>query len=129
MMPSHWPAGRCSTQRLAAPTGPSRRWTAIIAPGGYFLVQQAQGGDTPLPAPDVIGSQAMAADKEQVALVRNQEAITGKDDADVADFVGYGSADEYECGRRTQIVQHHRGPAARRRLPGTYRRQRQPIFK
>ncbi|MEZ4609764.1 MAG: lamin tail domain-containing protein [Caldilineaceae bacterium] len=90
----------------------------VIAPGGYFLVQQAQGGDTPLPAPDVIGSQAMAADKEGRA--RAQPASPART-TPMWRISSATAAPASECGRRTQIVQHHRGPAARRRLPNTER--------
>ena len=50
--------------------GRSRRSTGSIAPGGYYLVQQAAGtgGTTALPTPDATGTIAMAAGAGKVAL-------------------------------------------------------------
>ncbi|HEY6951864.1 MAG TPA: phospholipase D-like domain-containing protein, partial [Bacteroidota bacterium] len=42
------------------------------------------------------GSIAMGASNGKIALVSNTTAITGKSDPDVVDFVGYGTANEYE---------------------------------
>jgi len=68
-----------------------------IAPGGYYLIQQAQGagGTIDLPTPDAIGTLAMAATAGKVALTRANVALTGAcplADASLADFVGFGSA-------------------------------------
>ncbi|WP_078408493.1 lamin tail domain-containing protein [Priestia abyssalis] len=71
----------------------------IIQPKSYYLVQQAAGDNAaaePLPAPDTEGKIAMSSSSGKVALVRNEEAVTGKNDTDVVDFVGYGSANEFE---------------------------------
>lgn len=55
-----------------------------IAPGGYFLIQQAGGGNgEALPAPDATGNLAMAARQGSVQL-RSPEGFS--------DTVGYGSA-------------------------------------
>jgi uncharacterized protein len=66
-----------------------------IAPGGYYLVQQAAGagGTTALPAPDRTGSIAMAAGAGKVALRNTAIAITGACPAPgtSADLVGYGA--------------------------------------
>jgi Tfp pilus assembly major pilin PilA len=66
----------------------------VLAPGRYFLVQQAAGtgGTQQLPAPDAAGNIAMAANAGKVALVRNDAALSGACPlgASVADFVGYG---------------------------------------
>ena len=72
--------------------------SGAIQPSGYFLVQEAQGagGTTPLPTPDATGSIAMSGSNGKVALASNATAITGKADSDVVDFVGYGTANEYE---------------------------------
>lgn len=71
-----------------------------VAPGGRYLVQQAQGtgGTTPLPAPDATGTTAMSATAGTVALVTGTAPLTCKTVADCAadtrvrDLVGYGTA-------------------------------------
>jgi surface-anchored protein len=67
-----------------------------IAPGRYYLVQQAAGtgGTQDLPAPDAVGSIAMSATAGKVALVRATAALTGTGcpiAAPIEDFVGYGT--------------------------------------
>jgi len=66
-----------------------------LAPGQYFLVQEASGGANgqTLPTPDVAGTIAMAAAAGKVALVRSTVALTGTcpSDTNIQDFVGYGS--------------------------------------
>ena len=62
--------------QYAASTGTSWQKTSLsgsIAPGGYYLVQQAAGtgGTTPLPTPDATGTIAMSASSGKVALVSN----------------------------------------------------------
>nr|WP_298123722.1 lamin tail domain-containing protein [uncultured Pseudoxanthomonas sp.] len=68
-----------------------------IPAGGFYLIQQAQGagGTVDLPTPDAIGTIAMAGTAGKVALSRSTTALTGAcptADANVADFVGFGSA-------------------------------------
>jgi uncharacterized protein len=75
--------------------------TGSLAPGQYFLVQEAQGagGTTPLPAPDAIGTISMSSTSAKVALVTNQTTITAGTSCPVAgiqDFVGYGTANCFE---------------------------------
>ncbi|HEX6557812.1 MAG TPA: lamin tail domain-containing protein, partial [Longimicrobiales bacterium] len=72
--------------------------TGTLAPGQYFLVQEAAGagGTTALPAPDVIapGSGiAMAGTSGKVALSQTTAALTGgcPSGGDVLDVVGYGT--------------------------------------
>lgn len=72
--------------------------TGSIPAKGYFLIQQAAGGQgtSYLPNADVIGNIAMAASDGKVALVRNTTPLSGscpKNQSTVADFVGYGGAD------------------------------------
>jgi uncharacterized protein len=66
-----------------------------IAPGGYYLVQQAAGaaGTTPLPTPDAVGSASMAAAAGKVALASTTNALGGTCPLGdpVVDFVGYGA--------------------------------------
>lgn len=72
----------------------------VIQPKSFFLVQEAQGasGTQNLPTPDAIGTIAMGASSGRVALARKKTAISGKNDLDVIDFIGYGtgSAIEFE---------------------------------
>lgn len=68
-----------------------------IPAGGFYLVQQAQGagGTVDLPTPDAVGTIAMSGTAGKVALSRSTTALTGAcpiTDANVADFVGFGSA-------------------------------------
>ncbi len=77
--------------------------TGSIPPGGYYLVQEAQGagGTTPLPTPDATGTIFMSASSGKVALVTNQTALTCGSTCHAApgvrDFVGYGStANDFE---------------------------------
>ena len=69
--------------------------TGTIAPGGYYLVQQAAGtgGTTSLPTPNATGTAAMSGTAGKVALVNNATALTGTcPTAGVVDFVGFGAA-------------------------------------
>jgi uncharacterized protein len=69
--------------------------SGIVQPGGYYLIQQAQGagGTQPLPTPDATGSIAMSATNGKVALVNQTTALTGSCplSPEVVDFVGFGS--------------------------------------
>ncbi|MCL4867910.1 MAG: ExeM/NucH family extracellular endonuclease [Anaerolineae bacterium] len=71
-----------------------------IAPGQYYLVQQASGGgsgSTPLPAPDAIGTINMAVGAGKVALVNSTMTLPdGCVHAAIVDLVGYGTAICYE---------------------------------
>ena len=72
----------------------------IIQPGKYFLVQEGKGsaGTTALPTPDYIPTNAlnMGATNGKVALANSTTAVTGPADATVIDFVGFGTANQYE---------------------------------
>ena len=67
-----------------------------IAPGGYFLIKQADGsgGTVNLPAPDAVGTIAMSGTAGKVALVNTQTTLSGTCPlgGTVVDFVGFGSA-------------------------------------
>jgi hypothetical protein len=72
------------------PTG-----ACLLGPGRYFLVHEAAGGGgtTSLPAPDAVGSIAMAITNGKVALVTNTTPLTGAcplASANLVDLVGYG---------------------------------------
>lgn len=79
----------------------------VIQPKSYYLVKQAAGDNASailLPIPDAEGEVKMGASNGKVALVRNGEAVTGKDDSDVVDFVGYGSANQFEGDAPTESL-------------------------
>ena len=88
--------------QYAAATGSSWEVTNLsgsIEAESYYLIREAQGsgGDAPLPVtPNVIGDIIIAAMAGKVAVVSNQDEIADKSDPDIIDFVGYGSANEYE---------------------------------
>ena len=91
--------------QYAAAAGTSWQVTPLsgsIAPGKYYLVQEAQGagGTLNLPAPDAIGTIPMSATSGKVALVNNSTALTGAcpTGSNISDFVGYGTANCFEGG-------------------------------
>ena len=72
--------------------------TGSIAPGGYYLVQEASNAavGSPLPAPDDSGSIAMAFGAGKVALSTATTAFIGNGPTCPVDFVGYGAASAFE---------------------------------
>ena len=81
--------------------------SGAIGAGEHYLVQQnaGSGGTSPLPAPDATGSISMSASSAKVALALGASALTcGTSCAAVAgvrDFVGYGSANDFEGAAAT----------------------------
>jgi predicted extracellular nuclease len=73
-----------------------------IAAGQRYLVKLAAGtsGGAALPTPDATGTTNMSATSGKVALVTSATALTCGSNCDTAagvrDFVGYGSANDYE---------------------------------
>jgi hypothetical protein len=76
-------------------------WTATtlsgtIAPGHYYLVQEAQGagGTTALPTPDATGTVNLSATNGKIALSSTATAFSGAcpTGASLVDLVGYGTA-------------------------------------
>ncbi len=69
--------------------------SGMIAPGKYYLVQEAQGagGTTALPTPDATGTIAMSATAGKVALVNSTTALTGAcpTGANIIDLIGFGA--------------------------------------
>jgi predicted extracellular nuclease len=67
-----------------------------IAPGQYYLVQEAAGagGTVDLPTPDATGSIAMSATAAKLALVNSTTLLSGScpTGASIVDLVGYGGA-------------------------------------
>ena len=87
--------------QYASSTGTTWQRTPLagtIAPGAYYLIQQAQGagGTTSLPTPDATGTIAMSGTAGKVVLVANNNTITAGTSCpavvDYVDLVGYGSA-------------------------------------
>ena len=76
----------------------STELTGTIKAHGYYLIQEAAGSTTvkDLPTPDAVDTIAMGGKEFKIALVNSREAIQGKDDATVVDFLGVGAADMYE---------------------------------
>ena len=94
--------------------------TCTIAPGRYYLIQEAQGagGTTNLPTPDASGVIAMSATAGKVALVNNINALTGACPVagSMIDLVGYGGANCFEGsaaaaapGNSTSVVRINSG--------------------
>jgi predicted extracellular nuclease len=90
--------------QYASASGTSWQVTALsgtIAPGRFYLVQEAAGSNTAapaLPTPDATGTIPMAAGSGKVALVTSTTALAcgSACSATVKDFVGYGSANDFE---------------------------------
>ncbi|MER7706030.1 lamin tail domain-containing protein [Kitasatospora sp. NPDC097605] len=88
------------TVQYASAAGSSWSKTTLsgtIAPGAYYLVQEAAGAGAgaALPTPDATGTIAMGANAGKVALVTNSTALTCSTGCatqpGVRDFVGYGT--------------------------------------
>jgi hypothetical protein len=86
--------------QYASSTGTSWQKTdlsGMLAPGKYYLIQQASGGGagSPLPTPDATGSISMAATAGKVVLTNTNTLIasgtTCPSGSSVVDIVGYGS--------------------------------------
>lgn len=79
--------------------------TGSIAPGQYYLVQEAvgTGGTLSLPAPNATGTIAMSATAGKVALVASTTALTGSCPSAV-DFVGFGAANCFEGAAPTPTL-------------------------
>lgn len=79
--------------------------SGTIAPGQYFLVQQAQGsgGTAALPTPDATGTANMSATNGKVALSDTSTALSGTC-PEAVDFVGFGSANCFEGSAATPVL-------------------------
>ena len=94
--------------QYATAAGTTWQTTAVagtLAPGRYFLVQLASNADVgaALPAADATGTTNLGGTSGKIALVRGMAALTcgaaaGSCSADplLEDFVGYGSASDFE---------------------------------
>jgi hypothetical protein len=71
-----------------------------LAPGKYYLIQQAAGStpSTALPTPDATGTLAMSGTSGKVLLANVTTAQTGSNPtgSQIIDFVGFGTANAYE---------------------------------
>ncbi|NOU63324.1 Ig domain-containing protein group 2 domain-containing protein [Paenibacillus sp. LMG 31461] len=94
-----------SVQYASSTSSLSALWTNItpltgtIKAHSFYLIQEAAGTGTTmasLPTPDASGTIAMAGPSGKVALVNKTEAITGRTNPSVIDFVGYGAANDSE---------------------------------
>lgn len=65
-----------------------------LAPGQYYLVQQAKGtgGTTPLPTPDTSGTIAMSGSAGQVILAERTTVVSGTTDPAVRDYVKFATS-------------------------------------
>lgn len=73
-----------------------------IAAGKYYLIEEAPGNNTvkQLPAADATGTINMGGKAGQVALAATTEAISGSNDKNVIDFVGWGDgAAQFESNK------------------------------
>ncbi len=71
-----------------------------LAPGKYYLIQQAAGStpSTALPTPDATGTLAMSGTSGKVLLANVTTAQTGSNPtgSQIIDFVGFGTANAFE---------------------------------
>jgi len=81
----------------AGTTWAATNLSGSLAPGKYYLIQEAagSGGTVNLPTPDAIGTIAMSATAGKVALVNSTVALSGACPAAV-DFIGYDGANCFE---------------------------------
>ncbi|MCL4832894.1 MAG: lamin tail domain-containing protein [Caldilineaceae bacterium] len=92
--------------------------TGTIQPGGYYLIQQAQGngGRTPLPRPDAIGTIAMSASSGKVALLHTTELLARgtacPEGNGLVDLVGFGNTDCFS-GQASALALNNRSAALR----------------
>lgn len=83
--------------QYASATGTSWQRTELsgsIAPGAYYLVQQAQGANAAapaLPTPDVVGNIPMNGTTGKVALLNIITVLSGACPTGSVDFVGFGT--------------------------------------
>jgi len=73
--------------------------SGTIQPGGYYLLQLAQGnaGTVNLPTPDATAGMNVSAMSAKLVLVNNSTLLTGSAPAgQIMDFVGYGSTNTTE---------------------------------
>ena len=117
--PSMSPAGRCSTRSSTGSTWQKTDLSGVIPPGRFYLVQEAAGsaGTIDLPAPDAVGTIAMAAGSGKVALVSSTTLLSGAcPSSAVVDIVGYGSANCFETAPAPALSNTTAAVRARQRI-------------
>ncbi|MFF3021829.1 DNA/RNA non-specific endonuclease [Gottfriedia sp. NPDC057948] len=72
--------------------------TGSIGAHQYYLIKEASGGGgtVDLPTTDVTGTINLSASSGKVALAKVTTAVSGSTNANVVDFVGFGSANDSE---------------------------------
>ncbi|MDF2694973.1 MAG: hypothetical protein K0S65_3356, partial [Labilithrix sp.] len=77
-----------------------------IAPGGYYLVHMASGGDAGalLPAADASGSITVSSSDGKVALVRSTTPVAACNAPTVVDLVGFGTGNCWEGTGATRAI-------------------------
>ena len=90
--------------------------TITIPAGGYYLIQEMDGANTTgmsqLPNPDLITNKTdhnavlnLSGTTGRLALVKSTTAITGPNDSNVVDFIGFGpSASQYDGNGAAPII-------------------------
>ncbi|KZZ84398.1 MULTISPECIES: DNA/RNA non-specific endonuclease [Bacillaceae] len=73
--------------------------TGSIGAHQYYLIKQASGtgGTANLPSPNATGTINLSASSGKVALAKVTSSVSGSRDLNVIDFIGYGSANDYEA--------------------------------
>ncbi|AZB41798.1 DNA/RNA non-specific endonuclease [Bacillus sp. FJAT-42376] len=79
--------------------------TGSIGAHEYYLVKQAggTGGTTDLPTANAAGTINLSASSGKVALAKVTTSVTGSKDLNVVDFIGYGSANDFETAKAGTI--------------------------
>lgn len=114
-----------ATLQYASSTGTFNTYqvlpTISLTPGQTFLIRQAAGagGTTALPTPDFIGTSlvnfngttnnatdgfAMSGTNMKIVLANNTTQVTSPTDTNVIDFVGIGSANQYEGSAAAPVM-------------------------
>ena len=72
--------------------------SGTIKAGSFYLIQLSagNGGTLDLPTPDATGGLKLGATNFKIALSNGTEPVTGSSDESVVDFVGAGTANDYE---------------------------------
>ncbi len=87
--------------QYASSTGSFNNITKLsgsIGPHKFYLVKESggTGGTISLPTADATGTINLSATSGKVALASTTTSVSGTNDTAVIDFVGYGSANDYE---------------------------------
>ena len=88
--------------------------SGIISSKSHYLIQEkaGAGGTQDLPAPEAAGNINLAATAGKAAVVNDVNPIVGRSAISVIDFVGYGTASEFE-GAGSAIAPSNKASIAR----------------